>query len=238
MLALDDAPAARVAAHDERKHLMLTETLSTAPGATAPTAPTAEHRDWRPRQRAKAVALIAGGVIYALSHALNLFGSTPELNSPAEIASKYLFGAGALLIMAGLGSLMSQFRRSPLGVLGVQLTWIGMLFILLNAYQVLFVFPVYGWEGVGAISEQAALLNIATIPTVILGPVVLAIAAWKHKAMAWWNAVLLLLSAVAVGVMIGVPALEAPLAISSTIVAGIAYALAGVRGLRAEEVAR
>jgi hypothetical protein len=225
------------AAPDERKHLMLTESLSTAPAAAARPLDRAK-RDWRPSQRAKAIALVAGGAVYALSHALNLLGSTPELNSPAEIASKYLFGAGALLIMAGLGSLMSQFRRSPLGVLGVQLTWVGMLFILLNAYQVLFVFPIYGWEGVGAISEQAAILNIATIPTVILGPIVLAIAAWKHGAMAWWNAVLLLLSAVAVGVMVFVPELEVPLAISSTIVAGVAYALAGVRGLGYRGVAR
>lgn len=207
---------------------MLTESLPVSAAAQSVTSP---RRDWRPSQRAKSIALIAGGALYAVSHALNLLGSTPELNSPAEIASKYLFGAGALLIMAGLGSLISQFRRSPLGVLGVQLTWIGMLFILLNAYQVLFVFPVYGWEGIGAISEQAALLNIATIPTVILGPVLLAIAAWRHRAMAWWNAVLLLLSALTVGVMVGVPELEVPLAISSTIVAGVAYAFAGVRGL-------
>lgn len=206
---------------------MLTDTLSTT--AAPPVAASSSRRDWRPSQRARAIVLITGGAVYALSHALNLVSSTPELNSPAEIASKYLFGAGALLIMAGLGSLMSQFRRSPLGVLGVQLTWVGMLFILLNAYQVLFVFPVYGWEGVGAISEQAAIVNIATIPTVILGPIVLAIAAWKHAAMAWWNAVLLLLSAVAVGVMVLVPELEVVLAISSTIVAGIAYAFAGVR---------
>ncbi|MET0671999.1 MAG: hypothetical protein ABWY37_00760, partial [Microbacterium pygmaeum] len=64
------------------------------------------------------------------------------------------------------------------------------------------------------------------------------IAAWKHKAMAWWNASLLLLSAVAVGVMVFVPELEVPLAISSTIVAGIAYAFAGMRGLGFEESAR
>lgn len=226
------------AAPDERKHLMLTESLPTAARPVAPTPQPLPTRDWRPRQRARSIVLIAGGAVYALSHALNLFGSTPELDSPAEIASKYLFGAGALLIMAGLGSIMSQFRRSPLGVLGVQLTWVGMLFILLNAYQVLFVFPLYGWEGIGAISEQAAILNIATIPTVILGPVVLAIAAWRHKAMAWWNASLLLLSAVAVGVMVVVPELEVPLAISSTIVAGIAYALAGGRGLSHPENAR
>ncbi|MET0860692.1 MAG: hypothetical protein ABW091_06640 [Microbacterium sp.] len=229
------------AAPDERKQLMLTESLpTTAADATrvGPAPLDLPTRDWRPRQRAKAIALIAGGGVYALSHALNLLGSTPDLSSPAEIASKYLFGAGALLIMAGLGSLMAQFRRSPLGVLGVQLTWVGMLFILLNAYQVLFVFPVYGWEGVGAISAQAAVLNIATIPTVILGPLVLAIAAWRHKAMAWWNAVLLLLSAVAVGVMVVVPELEVPLAISSTIIAGIAYAFAGARGLGFSEDAR
>lgn len=216
---------------------MLTETVPMAPVAAA--RPVAEpKRDWRPSQRAKAIVLTAGGAIYALSHALNLLGSTPTLDSPAEIASKYLFGTGALLIMAGLGSLMSQFRRSPLGVAAVQLTWVGMLFILLNAYQVLFVFPVYGWEGIGAISAQAAIVNIATIPTVILGPVLLAVASWRSGAMAWWNASLLLAATAAVAVMIVVPEWEVPLAISSTIVAGIAYAFAGVRAMRVAEVTR
>jgi hypothetical protein len=203
---------------------MLTETLPATAATVARTA-----RDWRPNQKARGIVLAAGGTLYALSHVLSLLGSTPELSSPTEIASKYLFGAGALLIMAGLGSLMSQFRRSPLGVAAVQLTWAGMLFILLNAYSVLFVFPVYGWEGVGAISEQAAILNLATIPTVILGPILLGIAAWRHAAMAWWNAVMLMLSAVSVGVMVAVPELEVPIAIGSTIVAGIAYLFAGLR---------
>lgn len=209
---------------------MLTDTLS-APAPTA--APGRPGRDWRPSQKAKGIVLATGGALYGLSHVLNLFGSTPDLSSPLEVASKYLFGAGALLIMAGLGALISQFRRSPLGVAGAQLVWVGMLFILLNAYSVLFIFPVYGWEGIGAISAQAALLNIATIPTVILGPVLLGIAAWRHRAMAWWNAALLIGSAVATAVMVGVPEWEVPIAISSTIVAGFAYLCAGLRAASA-----
>jgi hypothetical protein len=214
---------------DERL-IMLTE----SPQAPAPqTDRPAIARDWRPSQTAKGIVLAVGGAVYGLSHVLNLLGSTPDLSSPAEIASKYLFGLGALLIMGGLGSLLSQFRSSPLGVLGVQLVWVGMLFILLNAYSVLFVFPLYGWEGVGAISEQAAILNIATIPTVLLGPIVLAVAAWRRGVMEWWNALPLILSALAMIVMVGVPELEAPLAISSTIVAGAAYCVAGLRASRA-----
>lgn len=214
---------------------MLTETMS-APVAAATSARVG--RDWRPTQKAKGIVLASGGAIYALSHIFNIFGSTPDMSSPLEIASKYLFGAGALLIMAGLGSLMSQFRRSPLGVLGVQLVWAGMLFILLNAYSVLFIFPVYGWEGIGAISAQAELLNLATIPTVILGPILLGIAAWRHAAMAWWNATLLIASAVATGVMVGVPEWEVPIAISSTIAAGLAYLVAGLRAASSKAVNR
>jgi len=214
---------------------MLTETLSTPP---APAATERIARDWRPSPRAKGIVLAAGGALYGASHVLNLFGSTPDLSSPLEIASKYLFGAGALLVMGGLGSLMTQFRRSPLGVLGVQLTWAGMLFILLNAYTMLYIFPVYGWEGVGTISAQAEILTLLTIPTVILGPILLAIAAWRHGAMAWWNALLLAASAAATIVMIVMPAWEVPIAISSTIVAGLAYLFAGLRAVRTAEVAR
>lgn len=209
---------------------MLTDTLSAPPTTADPQRPS---RDWRPSQKAKGIVLAAGGALYGLSHVLNLFGSTPDLSSPLEVASKYLFGAGALLIMAGLGALIAQFRRSPLGVAGAQLVWAGMLFILLNAYSVLFIFPVYGWEGIGAISAQAALLNIATIPTVILGPVLLGIAAWRHGAMAWWNATLLIGSAIATAVMVGVPEWEVPIAIGSTIVAGLAYLFAGLRAASA-----
>jgi hypothetical protein len=214
---------------------MLTETLLPE---SAPIAPARSGRDWRPSPKAKGIVLAAGGALYATSHVLNLFGSTLDLSSPLEIASKYLFGAGALLIMGGLGALMAQFRRSPLGVLGVQLTWAGMLFILLNAYSILYIFPVYGWEGVGAISAQAEILNLLTIPTVLLGPILLAIASWRHGAMAWWNALLLVTSAVATTVMIVMPQWEVPIAIGSTIVAGIAYLFSGLRAATSKVVAR
>jgi hypothetical protein len=208
---------------------MLTET---APVSAAAAARSPRVRDWRPSQRATGLALAVGGGVYALSHVLNLFGSTPALDAPWEVASKYLFAAGALLIMGGLGSLMSQFRRSPLGVLGVQLTWFGMLFILLSSYTMLFIFPAFGWEGLQAIDEHATVVTLLTIPTVLGGPIVLAIASWRHGVMAWWNACLLLASVAGLVVMMAVPALEPPFAIGSTIVAGCAYLFAGLRASR------
>lgn len=189
-------------------------------------------RDWRPSQRAKAWTLATGGALYSLSHMLNLFGSTPGLNSMHEVLGKYLFGIGALLIMAGLGSLMSQFARSPLGVLGTQLTWFGMLYMPLSTYTILFIFPVIGWEGLGAIDELAVIPTLLTIPTVVIGPVILAIAGWRHGAMAWWNACIFFLSAAALGLMMAVPAWEPPLAIGSTIVVGLGYLAAGLRARR------
>ncbi|MEW1834221.1 hypothetical protein [Microbacterium sp. NPDC079995] len=208
---------------------MIVESLPVPAPAAAEIAPA---RDWRPSRRARGITLAVGGAAYALSHILNLFGSTPGLNSPTEIAAKVLFAAGALLIMAGLSSLLAQFRRSPLGVLGVQLTWVGMLFIPLSAYSILFIYPAFGWEGLAAIEENAALLSLLTIPTVLAGPVLLSIAAWRHRVMAWWNASLLLLSVIGLMGMMAVPELEPVFAISSTIVAGVAYMFAGVRVAR------
>lgn len=207
---------------------MLTENPPTA--LVAESAPA--RRDWRPSTRAKGLVLAAGGAVYALSHALNLLGSTPGLDSIPEIASKYLFAAGAILIMAGMGAITAQFARSPLGILGAQLTWSGMLFIPLSAYTMLYIFPVFGWEGLHAIDENAIVPSLLTIPTVLAGPILLAIAAWRHRAMAWWNAVLLLAAQAGFVVMIGVPELEPQFAIGSTIVAGLAYLSAGVRAAR------
>lgn len=204
---------------------MLLEDTPVAAQATPP----AIARDWRPSQSAKAWTLAVGGALYSLSHVLNLFGSTPSLDSVHEVTGKYLFGIGAILIMAGLGSLMSQFSRSPLGVLGTQLTWFGMLYMPLSTYTILFIFPVFGWEGIGAIDDLAIIPNLLTIPTVVVGPVLLAIASWRHGAMAWWNASIFFLSAAALGLMMAIPEWEPPLAIGSTIVVGLGYLAAGLR---------
>lgn len=208
----------------------------TSPNAAAPAAPDTTRpraaRDWRPSVRAKGTALAVGGALYSVSHMLNLLGSTPTLDSVHEVAGKMLFGIGALLIMAGLGSLMVQFARSPLGVLGVQLTWFGMLYMPLSTYTILYIYPVIGWEGIGAIDELAIVPTLLTIPTVILGPIVLAIAAWRHRVIAWWNACLFLVSSAALGLMVAVPEWEPPLAIGSTIVFGLAYCAAGLRARR------
>jgi hypothetical protein len=209
---------------------MLTETLP-VPARSISTA----TRDWRPGQRARGRVLAIGGVVYALSHVLNLFGSTPDLDSPLEIASKYLFAIGALFIMGGLGSLLAQFARSPLGVLGVQLTWVGMLFIPLSAYSILFIFPVFGWEGLAAIDAGAGIVGLVSLPTVLCGPVLLAIAAWRHAVMAWWTAALLMVSVLGLVLMMAIPPLEPVFAISSTIVAGIAYTAAGLRAARVRD---
>jgi len=190
-------------------------------------------RDWRPSQRATGTVLTIGGLVYALSHMLNLLGSTPSLSAPNEVLAKVLFGAGALLIMAGAGSLIAQFRRSPVGILGTQLTWVGMLFILQSAYSVLFIFPLYGWEGLGAIDERAGVVSLLALPTVFGGPLLVAIAGLRHRVVPVPAAVGIFAASAMFIVMIGVPELEPPMAIASTIVYGLSWALTGLRARNA-----
>jgi hypothetical protein len=191
-------------------------------------APVSARRDWRPSLRLQAVVLGVGGAVYATSHALNLIGSTPRLDSWWEIASKYLFAAGALLIGAGLGAVLAGFARSLVGVLGVGLTRFGMLFILLSAYSVLFVFPLYGWEGLAAIDARAGLLSLLALPTVLGGPILIAIAGIRHRVVPVPIAAALLLGALLFPVSIAVAELEAPIAIGTTILNGLAYVALGI----------
>jgi hypothetical protein len=197
-----------------------------APTTAVPTT-TRPGRDWRPSPRAQALTLAAGGGVYALSHALNLLGSTPRLDSWWEITAKYLFAAGALLIGAGLGAVLLRFARSFVGVLSVGLIRFGMLFILLSAYSVLFVFPLYGWEGLAAIDERAGAVSLLALPTVLGGPILLAIAGLRHRVVPVPIALALLVAAVLFPVSIAVPELEAPIAIGTTILNGLAYAALG-----------
>lgn len=185
-------------------------------------------RDWRPSPRVQALTLAVGGAVYALSHVLNLVGSTPRLDSWWEVASKYLFAAGALLIGAGLGAVLLRFTRSLVGVLSVGLIRFGMLFILLSAYSVLFVFPLYGWEGLAAIDERAGVVSLLALPTVLGGPILLAIAGIRHRVVPIPVAVALLLAAVSFPLSMAVPELEAPVAIGTTILNGLAYAALGL----------
>jgi hypothetical protein len=206
------------------------------PALAAPAA-SAVRPDRRPGRRLRGVVLAIGGVLYALSHALNLLGSSETLQQPHEIASKVLFGAGAVLIMAGMGAVTAGFRRSVVGVIGAALSWCGMFFILNSAYQMLFVFPLYGWEGMAAIDGRASLLSALALPTVVLGPILLAIAGVRHRVVPVPAGIGMLVAVAMTVVMMGVPELQAPMAIASTIILGVAWAWIGVHAVRAGDAA-
>ncbi len=202
------------------------EGTATAPGSR-------ERRDWRPGQRAKALTLAVGGFVYAVSHALHLVpGHSGSTSLPHEIAAQVTFGLGAVLIMAGLGSLMSKFRHSPTGVLGVQLSWFGMLFIQLSAYTQLFILPVVGWDGLHEIDALAWPVGLAAPLGVFVGPVLLAIAGLRHRVVPVAAAIGILVSVAGLIVMMLVPELEAPMAIGTSILLGLSYAWAGLAARR------
>ncbi|BDI22586.1 hypothetical protein [Herbiconiux sp. L3-i23] len=210
---------------------------------TAPVAvPAARHtsaveapaptRDRRFGPRVTGAVFAIGGALYSISHALNLLGSTGMNSAPHEIAAKYLFGIGALTMMASAGALLRMFRNSPTGLIGTGLLWFGMLFIALSAYSQLYILPVVGWETLGEIDERAWIPGLLAMPAVLGGPVLIAIAGLRHRVVPVPVAIAFFVATVAFLAQPAIPGSLAPIMIGTTIVFGAGYAWIGIRARR------
>jgi hypothetical protein len=196
-----------------------------------PDAAPAVRRDRLPSQRLTGTAFAAGGLAYAVSHALHLLG--PEAAEGLKPLIEALFAGGALLLMAGTGSVQRLLRRSIVGVIGAAAVWVGMVFVVLSAYLQLFVLPIVGWDGLARIDAAAGPLGALAILGVAGGPILITIGGLRHRAIPVPAAVGLLLAVATFAVGISVASLQAPMMISSTIVLGLAFALVGRSAARA-----
>jgi hypothetical protein len=194
------------------------------------TAPPAA-RDRLPSQRLTGTAFAVGGLAYAASHALHLLG--PDAVAGLKPLIEALFAGGALLLMAGTGSVQRLLRRSVVGVIGAAAVWIGMVFVVLSAYLQLFVLPIVGWDGLARIDAAAGPLGALAILGMAGGPVLIAVGGLRHRAVPMTAAVGLLIAVATFAVGVSVAELQAPMMISSTIVLGLAFALIGRSAARA-----
>ncbi|TNM67176.1 hypothetical protein FHN55_11805 [Streptomyces sp. NP160] len=91
------------------------------------------------------------------------------------------FAAGALFIAAGLGVLAHRFRSSRTGLVGLAVTWVGMVLVPVSSVAEAYVRPLMGHEGYHAFEEAAVgFSSVAGIAT-LLGPVLLAAVALRRR---------------------------------------------------------
>ena len=90
----------------------MTATLDRTAPSDSSTRP--DHRpDHRPGTHVRAMALIAGGVLFAVGNALHpLRHDAAALEAPTWLASHLVFGVGSLLMAAGLGALTQRMAPS------------------------------------------------------------------------------------------------------------------------------
>ncbi|SHN44025.1 hypothetical protein SAMN05443668_11022 [Cryptosporangium aurantiacum] len=202
------------------------EDEDTMTAVSAPLAPT-EAPDHRAGLRMRALAVVAGGVLFALGNALHPWEhNEAALTYPTWVLSHLTFAAGALLIAAGSGALAQRLAPSRVALVGLGLLWLGMVLMPVGAYAEAYVAPAVDQDVFAGIEESAAILNVVYALPVLLGPLLIAFGTLRHRLLPVW--VSLALQGTLIGAVLG-PALpkEGYGIIPGTVVFGFAIAAAG-----------
>ncbi|MCF6743967.1 hypothetical protein E9529_06705 [Blastococcus sp. KM273128] len=200
--------------------------MTTALPLTTPTTSPA-LRDHRPSDALRAMALVAGGVLFAVGNALHPLTHDDAATQAAtwELAH-VLFGIGALLIAASLGVLLRRFRGSRLGVVGLGVLWLGMVLIPAGAVVEAWVRPLFDHSAFHAIEEAMLPFTMVAGFSNLIGPALVAVAAVRHRLLPLWAA--LAIPGITAGALL-VPAMPAEgwSIIPGTVLFGLGMAAAG-----------
>jgi len=196
---------------------------------TAVSAPPAAVRtpDHRAGLHTRALAVVAGGVLFALGNALHPWEhSDAALTYPTWVIAHLTFAAGALLIAAGTGALAHRLARSRVALVGLGLLWLGMVLMPVGSYAEAYVAPAVDHEVFAGIEESAAILTAVYALPVLVGPLLIAFGALRHRLLPVW--VSLALQGTVLGALVA-PALpkEGYGIIPGTVVFGLGIAAAG-----------
>jgi hypothetical protein len=208
------------------------DTAAPDTAAPAPAAPRAAP-DHRPGQRAGALALVAGGLLFALGNALHpLDHSDAATRAPTWAAAHLTFALGALLLAGGVAALGRRLAASRVGVLGMLLAAAGMVVVVGSAYVEVYVAPAIGHAALDAIDRGAALWGVVALLTYVVGPVLVAAAGLRHRRLPAAACVAVLLAQVVSVAGQALPVPEGVTIIPATVVLGLAFAALGwsVRG--------
>jgi hypothetical protein len=198
----------------------MTTTL-TRPASSSPVA------DHRPGPSVRAASVVAGGVLFAVGNAMHpLEHNDAALQAPTWLAAHLTFGAGALLMAAGIGVLARRLAPSRTAVIGLGVLWVGLVLMPIGSITEGYVARAMehsAWhEFEASIGWFSALAGTATL----LGPLLIAIGALRNRLLP--VPVALALAGITVGgLLAGALPVEGYGIIPGTIVFGLGMAAAG-----------
>ena len=197
-------------------------TLATTPTPT-PT-PTPDHR---PSLRTRALVLTTGGVLFAVGNALHPLSHDDAAPQAATwVVAHVLFAVGAILIAAGMTALTRRFAVSKVGLVGLGVSWLGLVLIPAGALLEAYVRPLMDHHGFAEIEEATLAFTMIAGFSNLIGPALMTVAAVRHRLFP--RAVSLSFAGLTVGALL-VPALpeEGYGIIPGTVLFGLGVAAAG-----------
>jgi hypothetical protein len=192
-----------------------------------PTLSTPAPADHRPGTQVRALSVVAGGALFAVGNLLHpLTHDETAHESPTWVVAHVVFGIGALLIAAGMTVLTRRFAASRTGLLGLGITWLGMVLIPGGALMEAFVRPLMDHHGFMAVEEATLGFTMLAGTSNLVGPALIAIAAIRNRLLPLW--VSLAIPGITVGALL-YPVLpkEGYGIIPGTVLFGIGIAVAG-----------
>ena len=201
----------------------MTTTLSAGPARPAP----APVRDLRPGYRLRALTMVAGGALFAVGNLLHpLTHDDSAHESPTWVAAHVVFAIGAILIAASMTVLTRRFAASRTGLVGLGITWLGMVLIPGGALMEAYVRPLFDHHGFLAIEEATLAFTMLAGTSNLVGPALIAVAALRNRLLPLWVA--LAIPGITVGALL-YPVLpkEGYGIIPGTVLFGIGIAVAG-----------
>ncbi|TFV44383.1 hypothetical protein [Blastococcus sp. TF02A-35] len=146
-------------------------------------------RDHRPSANVRGLTVVAGGALFAVGNLLHpLEHNDTAHESPTWVAAHVVFAIGALLIAAGMTVLTRRFRSSPTGLVGLGITWLGMVLIPGGALMEAYVRPLFDHHGFGEIEQATILFTMVAGTSNLLGPALIAIGAIRNRLLPLWAA--------------------------------------------------
>ena len=174
-----------------------------------------------------ALSVVAGGVVFAVGNALHpMTHDHAAMQAPTWLAAHLTFGAGALLMAAGIGSLFRRLRPSRLAVVGLGVLWVGLVLMPIGSIVEGYVGPAMGHDAFHELEGTLLWHSVLAGTSTILGPVLIAIGALRGRLLP--VPVALALPAITVGALaVGVVPVEGWGIIPGTVVFGLGMAAAG-----------
>jgi hypothetical protein len=198
----------------------------TAPSPLTATAPPPARADHRAGPQLRALALVAGGVVFAVGNAMHpLRHDDAALEAPTWLAAHLVFGVGSVLMAAGLGVLTRRMAPSRVATVGLGVLWLGLVLMPIGGITEGYVAPAMGHAYHDLETSLLWFSSLAGTST-LLGPLLVAIGAVQHRLLPL--PVALALPGITVGgLAVGVLPAEGYGIIPGTIVFGLGMAGAG-----------